>query len=150
MRAPRRLSSGLALVSAVTLALVMSSAALAGGRPLSASMTGPQEVPVAGDPDGTGTATFTLNQGTGTICFAWSVENITLPATASHIHPGAAGVANPPLVTLTGADADGVASGCVTASKEIIKAIRANPGDYYVNVHNADFPGGAVRGQLEK
>jgi hypothetical protein len=25
-----------------------------------------------------------------------------------------------------------------------------NPGNYYVNVHNAEFPKGAIRGQLVK
>ncbi len=29
-----------------------------------------------------------------------------------------------------------------------IKAIRTHPGQYYVNVHTADYPAGAVRGQL--
>jgi hypothetical protein len=31
-------------------------------------------------------------------------------------------------------------------AKEILK----NPADYYVNVHNAEFPLGALRGQLSK
>jgi hypothetical protein len=33
---------------------------------------------------------------------------------------------------------------------DLIKAIRQNPEAYYVNVHNSDFPTGAVRGQLSK
>ena len=41
-------------------------------------------------------------------------------------------------------------SGCTTTTKEIIDAILANPSGYYVNVHNASYPGGAIRGQLKK
>ena len=29
-----------------------------------------------------------------------------------------------------------------------IEAIETNPNRYYVNVHNAKYPGGAIRGQL--
>jgi hypothetical protein len=36
----------------------------------------------------------------------------------------------------------------VTADRELLKAIASDPEDYYVNVHNADYPAGAVRGQL--
>lgn len=32
----------------------------------------------------------------------------------------------------------------------LIDAIRKDPSAYYVNVHNAPFPAGAVRGQLTK
>ena len=40
-----------------------------GGRPLTASLTGAAEVPGPGDPDGTGTALITLNQGQNEVCF---------------------------------------------------------------------------------
>ncbi len=33
-------------------------------------------------------------------------------------------------------------------SAATIKAIRTHPGQYYVNVHTADYPAGAARGQL--
>jgi hypothetical protein len=41
-------------------------------------------------------------------------------------------------------------SGCVTADHDLVKAIIKDPGAYYFNVHNQPFPGGALRGQLER
>ena len=41
------------------------------------------------------------------------------------------------------------AAGAVTVTDPKIAAdILANPAGFYVNLHTADFPGGAVRGQL--
>jgi CHRD domain-containing protein len=40
------------------------------------------------------------------------------------------------------------ASGCVKAPKSTIEAIETNPNRYYVNIHNARYPAGALRGQL--
>jgi hypothetical protein len=34
--------------------------------------------------------------------------------------------------------------------REDAKDIVQTPENYYVNVHNAEYPGGAVRGQLSK
>jgi hypothetical protein len=108
-------------------------------------MTGAAEIP-PGDSDGTGTALFRLNSGQGIICYELTVQNIATP-TAAHIHPGAAGQTNPPIINLA-APASGSSSGCVSVDKQLIKAIRDNPELYYVNVHNSAYPGGAVRGQL--
>lgn len=118
--------------------------ALAGGRPLTAELTGAAEVPGPGDPDGSGFAKVTLNQGLGEVCWDITFEGIGAP-TAAHIHTGEAGVAGGVVVALSpGSDCtDGV-------DAEVIKAIRQNPSDYYVNVHNAEFPPGALRGQLSK
>lgn len=119
-----------------------------GGRRLTATLTGAAEVPGPGDADGGGTAVITLNQGQNEVCFELTVTNIA-PATLAHIHTGAAGVAGPAVVTLT-PPTEGSSKGCVSATADLIKDIRQNPGNFYVNVHNADFPDGAVRGQLSK
>lgn len=119
-----------------------------GGRPFSTTMTGAAEVPGPGDPDGSGTATLTLNHGQGEVCFELTVSGIE-PATAAHVHVGTATVAGPVVIGLT-APTSGSSQGCVSADRELINAIIQNPENYYVNVHNAPFPAGAVRGQLSK
>jgi len=119
-----------------------------GGRPLKTTLTGAAEVPGPGDPDGSGVAEITLNQGQGEICFELTVEGIA-SATAAHIHVGGVDVAGPVVVGLT-PPTNGSSSGCTNVDPDLIKAIRKNPASYYVNVHNADFPAGAIRGQLSK
>ncbi len=120
-----------------------------GGRPLTAALTGSAEVPGPGDPDGSGLARITLNQGQREVCFDLEVFDIT-PANAAHIHEGAEGVAGPIVVTL-GPPTSGSSSGCVGGvDVDLIAAIRKRPSAFYVNVHNADFPPGALRGQLSK
>ena len=122
--------------------------AFGGGRPLSATLNGANEVPGPGDPDGSGSAHVTLNQGQGKVCFDIEVSDIS-PAMAAHIHVGDSSVPGPVVVNLA-IDANGL-SGCVDGvDSDLIKTIRQNPSDYYVNVHNVDFPAGAVRGQLSK
>jgi hypothetical protein len=124
------------------------SAAKTGGRPLSATLTGAAEVPGPGDADGRGSATIRLNQGQGKVCFFLTASNITLPAIGAHIHVGASTAFGAVVVTLTPPDATGVSFGCVSASPDLIAAIRKNPSNYYVNIHTTDFTAGAIRGQL--
>ena len=57
-----------------------------------------------GDPDGSGGEHLRLNSGKHRICFTIEVADIALPATAAHIHPGAVGEANPPVVDLGAPD----------------------------------------------
>jgi hypothetical protein len=119
------------------------------GTPLYASLTGSAEVPGPGDPDGSGTIYLDLNQGQGTITYELTVENID-PAMAAHIHIGGSTVAGPVLYPLE-PPTDGSSSGTImNVDKETMKALRQNPGNYYVNVHNTNYPAGAVRGQLQK
>ena len=120
----------------------------AGGRPIFVEMTGAAEAPGPGDPDGTGTAFFTLNQGLGEICVELTVANID-PATAAHIHRADVGVQGPVVVPLV-APTSGSSSGCAVVDPVLIMEIRQFPERFYANVHNLAFPGGAVRGQLSK
>ena len=117
-----------------------------GGLTIVVEMTGAAERPGPGDPDGSGTASFTFNHGQGEVCFVLEVANIA-PATAAHIHVAPATDPGPVVIPLT-APTDGSSSGCVSADQDLIKAITQNPENYYVNVHNADFPPGAIRAQL--
>jgi hypothetical protein len=113
--------------------------------PLRAFLSGANEVPPT-DPDGSGRASVRLEIESGQVCYELSVANIG-PATLAHIHRGAAGVNGPVVVPFT-APTEGSSSGCVNASANILNEIAANPANFYVNVHNAEFPGGVVRGQL--
>lgn len=117
-----------------------------GGRPISVTMTGAAERPGPGDPDGSGVAHFTLNYGQNEICYRLEVSDIAT-ATAAHIHLAPSDAPGPVVVPLV-APSDGSSSGCVSVDRELIKAILLHPENYYVNVHNAEFPAGAIRGQL--
>ncbi len=143
------------IVLIVLTVLALASVAADGGRQFTTTMTGEAEVnaqgvPNQGDPDGIGTATITLNYGQGTVCWEISVSGITLPASAAHIHEAPVTAPGPVVVPLSAPDASGFASGCATVDRELIKDIIQNPEEYYVNVHNADYPSGALRGQLSK
>lgn len=115
---------------------------------LVANMTGAQEAPGPGDPDGSGQATIKINYGQGTLCWEIKVTGITLPATAAHIHDAPVGVPGPVFVGLSAPGSKGASSGCASVDRTLLKAILDDPAGFYVNVHNADFPPGAVRGQL--
>jgi hypothetical protein len=120
-----------------------------GGRKLQTSMSGADEVPGPGDPDGTGSATISVNPGLGTVAFHLQVSGIDR-STAAHIHEGGPQVAGPVVVTLAPPDSSGQSVGTVKVDARLAQAIVKSPSAYYVNVHNAAYPSGAVRGQLGK
>ena len=148
MRSSRTPSLGISLALGLAAALLLTGGVMAGGRPISISVTGAAEVPGPGDPDGSGTASFTFNAGQEQVCYDYSVTGVA-PLFAAHIHVAPVGVAGPVVIPLPPTSATG-GSGCVTADRDLIIAILQNPGAYYFNVHNADFPAGALRGQLSR
>jgi hypothetical protein len=117
------------------------------GNRFVAQMSGASEVPPA-DPDGTGMARIAINDATNRICTDLEVRMIG-NVTAAHIHRGAAGVNGPPVVTLDAPD-DNDSDDCDTATDALIDEIRHNPSAFYVNVHTAEYPNGAIRGQVSE
>ena len=118
---------------------------------MTAKLKGANEVPGPGDPDGKGKAVIRLTKSKGKVCFNLTVNRIA-GASAAHIHAGAKGVAGDVVVPLFGtATSKKEIKGCVTdVAAEDIAAIQASAKDFYVNVHNAEFANGAIRGQLRK
>jgi len=120
--------------------------ATTGGTALDVTLTGEAESP-AGDPVGNGTATIRLRLGQAQVCYKLAAKNLPA-AVAAHIHSGAAGASGPVVIPLATPGSDGTASGCATTTRSLVAAILKSPGNYYVNVHTGEFPGGAIRGQL--
>jgi hypothetical protein len=119
-----------------------------GKRLYTTTLKGSKEVPGPGDPDGKGHAWVRLDSKRDRICFKVSAKGVK-PLTAGHIHTGDRTTAGPVFVELfTGGPDSRHRRGCVGVTQEQIDAIRANPSGYYVNVHNDEYPAGALRGQL--
>jgi hypothetical protein len=108
-------------------------------------LSGSEEVPGPGDPDGDGAGTVELYPD-GSICYAFDVQRLDT-VTAAHIHTGAAGVAGPVAVPLD-LPVDGFSSNCVDIDPGVFAAIMSDPAGHYVNVHTTAYPDGAIRGQL--
>jgi hypothetical protein len=148
-----------ALAAAITVALALGltalvapGAAASGGRAtlLAASLTGVQEVPGPGDPDGSGRALVRLAGDQACFLLKWS--RITAPV-AAHIHVGRRGVPGGIVVGFFMGqlpDTLNAVAGCAAADPAVVDAIVADPRGYYVNIHTGDFPGGAIRGQLHR
>jgi hypothetical protein len=100
---------------------------------------------------GTGTATIEIDRNARTLCYSISTQDVALPLLAAHIHVAPVGEAGPVVVPLftQPVNTATVPRTCLTGlDKNLLKDVIRNPENYYVNVHNAPFPNGAVRGQL--
>ena len=140
----RRISSSLLpAVLALLASLILAAGVTAAETRLSADLTNAG----AGDADGTGSASITVDAATGEVCWDLTVENIA-DVTASHLHEGATGVDGGVVVPLDVDGFSGASDGCVDASDADLDAIVADPAGFYVNIHTEDYPAGAIRGQL--
>jgi len=142
---------------AATLVAGVGAAALAsGGDDFKTRLSGAEEAPGPGDPDGRGKAEIEIRASVSKseVCFELEWDDIGTP-TAGHIHQAPPRVPGPIVVDLLGGftpdelERDDEVKACVPGDPAVLAAILADPGAYYVNVHNARFPAGAIRGQLD-
>jgi hypothetical protein len=158
----RRFALAMVLVLAAPFTLVLSTSAVGGAqtgpkyKPAFASLLGANEIfqadgkKGAGDEDGEGS--FALSAGGTSLCYAYVVKAIDTPA-AAHIHKAKAGVNGDVVITLqapTSGDPGTVAECLQDQDEAVIEDIVEHPKRYYVNVHTADYPDGAIRGQLQR
>lgn len=115
-----------------------------------------------GDPNGRGEAyVFGIDGDDHTLCYVLLVEKIQLvpvgSGMAAHIHEGSESENGPVVAVLAGPE-DGNAADCLTEGEPgkfptgepgIVQRILGHPDDFYINVHNPEYPGGAIRGQLD-
>lgn len=116
---------------------------------LQATLTG-AAVPGGGDAAGSGFAYAVVDPPSGRICVVVFSRDIG-PPHAVHIHKAPAGAVGPHAVDLNAPVTTGstsISAGCYQAPPAVLAGIEAEPADYYVNVHNHEYPLGALRGQL--
>ncbi|MFI5689557.1 CHRD domain-containing protein [Streptomyces sp. NPDC051636] len=121
---------------------------------LAASLRGANEVPVAGGPavgdkDGAALEFLKVQGNKVSVAVAW---RHTGKPTSLHIHQGAKGT-NGGVKIDFGKLLDKATGHTVTGTVKVndtalLKKLTTDPGSFYANLHTAEFPGGAVRGQL--
>ena len=112
-----------------------------------ANLQGTQEVP-ANASTATGVALITFNTSTKALQLYGDYQGLSANATGSHIHSGAlAGSTAGIRVTLTNT---GGTTGTLSGGDILTATDETNllTGKMYVNVHNASFGGGEIRGQV--
>lgn len=119
---------------------------------------------LVGDPNGRGKAyVFGIDDDPMTLCYALvdikkiaELDQAPGNGRAAHIHEAPRDT-NGPIVANLAWPQDGQAGDCLTEGEQgkfptgevgIVQRILKNPENFYVNIHNTEFPAGAIRGQL--
>ncbi len=102
-----------------------------------------------GDRNASGTAEISFADELKRVC--WDLNDLAglAPITGAHIHRGAAGVDGPVVLAMSQAT-EGGWRGCSNDTAWVQRAFDEGLSNYYVNVHTAEFPKGAIRGQLRQ
>jgi len=147
-------------VGAATAGITVGGKTVKGAERLKAKLSAAEVVPGPGNPDLSAKADLVVNPRKQQICFDITIENVVPgakdddPVVGIHIHPGLAGtVCEPAQDCVFGIDLDFPNEGlqsCVRAGTQLLNSIVQQPGEFYLIIHTATFPAGALRGQLGK
>lgn len=145
---PGRLLVLLAVLSLVIPILVaVAPQASAHSSEQTARMSGKQVVG-RGDRDARGSARFRSSSEITTVCYKLRFSGAG-PARSAHIHQAVRGQNGDTVFTLFSKRRRSPAEGCDhNVDETLIESIQASPQSYYVDVHTAKYPKGALRGQL--
>ncbi len=143
---------GAAAVS-VAAAMPMASAAQPPPRTFVAVLTAADEVPTCAPATDAarGSAVFhVVDEATGTVDYRLVANNLPGVIIAAHIHIAPKGTPGPivqPLPPTPGVEHGVIAEGTFM-NADLVEALQADPGGYYVNVHSDVCMPGVIRGQL--
>jgi CHRD domain/PKD-like domain/Right handed beta helix region len=114
---------------------------------VSTTLSGASEVPPNAS-TATGTVSGTFDKVTKQLLLTISFNGLTANASAAHIHKGAVGVNGGVVIGFPVVPSATSGSFTYTGTLTTTQEADLLAGLYYVNVHNASFPGGEIRGQL--
>jgi hypothetical protein len=127
--------------------ILVSAAVQATIIPWSASLNGAQEVPASGSL-GTGSAFGTIDDASGALAWNITFSGLSGPLIGIHFHgPAAPGVnagVRVNIGTISGFLSPNSGSAIITA-QEVSDLLAGN---WYINLHTPNFPGGEIRGQV--
>lgn len=111
-------------------------------------LTGGQETPRPNNFGAHGSFSYEIDGNQ--FCYTLEVTGLSAPATAAHVHVAPRNVPGNVVIPLSvPAQTSFDVEACTTADPMLLAAIEADPGAYYVNVHNANNQPGEIRGQLK-
>jgi CHRD domain len=111
-------------------------------------LSGAQQVPPVQTP-GSGKASLTYNPASREVTWSVAYSGLSSPVTMAHFHGPAVEGKNGPVVIWLSKHGEAPASpitGQATLTPD--QAAQFTAGDWYINVHTKDHPGGEIRGQV--